>query len=514
MSLERSVFNGVGRRLCQAQLHTSTKYRLKCGLEIHTQLKTRYKLFSLSHASSDSSPNLRVSYFDCAIPGTQPRLNPEALLLALKAAVAFSCQVQRFSQFDRKHYFYLDQPLGYQITQHYKPIAKNGYLKLTKKFDGIKKPEKVIRFEQIQLEQDTGKTVNSKFDKLINIDLNRADMPLIEVVTKPDFETIDEVKAFLKKFQGMVKHLDICTGELETGAMRVDLNVSVNNGNRVEIKNLGSSSEIIAALKSEFQRQTALMSEGFTIPQETRGWNGKETVRLRAKESSVDYRYVPDSELHFIRLHPDIEEQIALTLPEFPEELISKLIEAPYNLELKHAKFLVDRSDILNFYLSLFQIVVQKNRKSGRVVNNWLVHNLLGVLNKSSLALGDLKLTPEKAASLIIMNENSEISSTSVKQLLKILVLNPEDRDLSFTELIKKYDLKRVDQQMSHDLDEALEEVCLEIIEENPDVVEKILKGKHTSLKYLMGLAMKVTQGKVNYKIIEAKMKSLLERQV
>ena len=171
-------------------------YKFKCGLEIHTQLKTKYKLFSLSPTSYNEPPNTKLSYFDVGLPGTQPLLNPEALLLALKASVALNCDIQLYSSFDRKHYFYADQPLGYQITQHYYPLAKNGYVQLNK-FDDM--PDKVISLEQVQLEQDTGKTVN--YDDRINVDLNRANTPLIEVVTKPDFENIDQVQAFVRKYQ-------------------------------------------------------------------------------------------------------------------------------------------------------------------------------------------------------------------------------------------------------------------------------------------------------------------------
>lgn len=265
-------------------------YKFKCGLEVHTQLKTKYKLFSLSPTSFNASPNSKISYFDLGIPGTQPKLNPEALLLALKLSAALDCEIQPVSRFDRKHYFYPDQPLGYQITQFYHPLAKYGKIKLSKEFDNLAH-DKIINIRQIQIEQDTAKLINNKHDKTIKIDFNRANIPLIELITDPDFEDLSQVKSFLKKYQLLTKRLDVCSGDLETGALRVDVNISVNGGNRVEIKNLGSSSEIQEAIVYEYDRQVNKLKSGEEIKQETRGWNGKETIRTRSKEDAVDYRY-------------------------------------------------------------------------------------------------------------------------------------------------------------------------------------------------------------------------------
>lgn len=485
-------------------------YKLKCGLEIHTQLKTKYKLFSLSSSKFDSEPNTNVSYFDCGLPGTLPKLNPEALYLALKTAVALNSDVQSFSTFDRKHYFYPDQPQGFQITQRYHPIAKNGYLELNSKFDDIAEDLKTINIEQIQIEQDTGKTNYDKYDKLIKIDLNRSNVPLIELVTKPDFENMSQIRAFIKKYQTLVKHLDVCTGDLETGAIRIDLNVSINGGNRVEVKNLGSSSELASALKSEYHRQIHLTKENFPIIQETRGWNGKETVRLRSKENAVEYRYVPDSELPFINLDPEISREIAAALPDLPDTIITKLISEPYNLELKHAKFFIANKDILNYYYDLFQIVVNDAGRDYKVANNWLVHELIGAFSKFEVPLDISLIPPTKLGEIIIMVSNDELTTTSAKQLLSQLVKSPDDKDLTIQELIEKYDLGKIKDITEDELSEAVEEVCVDIIANNQDVIEKIVTGKSKSINYLIGLAMKETNGKVNSKVFETKFKELI----
>ena len=485
-------------------------YKLKCGLEIHTQLKTKYKLFSLSSSKFDSAPNTNVSYFDCGLPGTLPKLNPEALYLALKTAVALNSDVQSFSTFDRKHYFYPDQPQGFQITQRYHPIAKNGYLELNGKYDDIPEDLKIINIEQIQIEQDTGKTNYDKYDKLIKIDLNRSNVPLIELVTKPDFENMSQIRAFIKKYQTLVKHLDVCTGDLETGAIRIDLNVSINGGNRVEVKNLGSTSELASALRSEYHRQIQLTKENFPVIQETRGWNGKETVRLRSKEDAVEYRYVPDSELPFINLDPEISREIAAVLPDLPDTVITKLTSEPYNLELKHAKFFIDNKDILNYYYDLFQIVVIDAGRDYKLANNWLVHELIGAFSKFDVPLNISLIPPTKLGEIIIMVSNDELTTTSAKLLLSQLVKSPDDNDLTIQELIEKYDVGKIKDITEDELSEAVEEVCVDIVANNQDVIEKIVTGKPKSINYLIGLAMKETNGKVNSSVFESKFKELI----
>lgn len=485
-------------------------YKFKCGLEIHTQLKTKYKLFSLSPNNFNSSPNSQISYFDCGLPGTLPKLNPEALLLALKAAVILNCDIQEKSTFDRKHYFYPDQPLGYQITQHYHPLAKNGWLELNNKFDDIKESSKVINIEQIQIEQDTGKTNYDKFDEIIKVDLNRANVPLIELVTKPDFENLEQVKSFVKKYSTLVSHLDICTGNLESGAMRVDVNISLNNGERVEIKNLGSTGEIMDALKYEYKRQMNVLQSGDKITQETRGWNGKETVRSRSKEDAVDYRYFPDSELPTINLNSNIGNEIRATLPAFPETIVSQLISKPYNLELKHAKFFVENPEILAYYRNSFMLIVDINKKPAKIVNNFIINEVLGSFNKLSVPV-DLSLISSKTlCDMILMVTNDEISLTSAKLLLQNIIKNPVDREITIEKLVEKYDLAKPKDISNEDLNEAVEEICNEVIENNKDVIEKILNGKKSSINFLIGMAMKETQGKVNSNTFRLKFEELI----
>lgn len=496
------------------RLHTwrpEPGYAFKCGLEIHTQLKTPHKLFSLSKNSHEAPPNTSASYFDYGLPGTFPKLNPEALLLALKAAAALNSTISPTSSFDRKHYFYLDQPLGYQITQHFRPYAKGGELTLTKDFDDVLE-DKTIRIEQIQLEQDTAKLNYNTFDGTVSLDLNRANVPLIELVTKPDFDHLRQVRAFVKSYTSLMTHLDVCSGDLEHGAMRCDVNVSVAGGNRVEIKNLGSTSEIVAAVKHEYKRQVKELKEGRVILQETRSWKDGETVRSRSKEDAVDYRYFPDVEIPLVHLSPLIGDEIRKTLPEFPEQMMKRLAAMPYGLELKHARFLVENPLLLKYYRVLHRIVVSENGHSSQYVNNWLIHEFLGAFNKLELALDLEAISSEKLASLILMVLNKEITVTSAKLLLAQVIQALEDeRKLSIPELVELYDLAPPADISGSELDEAITDICMEIIEANPDVIKKIKKGKTKSINFLVGRAMKETQGKVDSKEFEKKFKELIQ---
>lgn len=492
----------LAKRLLSHKFKFDPNYTFKCGLEIHTQLKTKYKLFSLSKTGFNAAPNSNISYFDIAIPGTQPKLNPEALLLALKLSTALNCEIQSSSRFDRKHYFYPDQPLGYQITQFYHPLAKNGTIKLDAKLDNLPH-DKTINITQIQIEQDTGKLTHEKESGIINIDYNRANIPLIELVTEPDFENLQQVKSFVKKYQSIIKHLDICTGDLETGAMRVDVNVSVNGGNRVEIKNLGSSGEIQDAIIYEYNRQVKQLKGGIVVDQETRGWNGQETVRSRSKEDAVDYRYFPDSELPVINLSPTIKDEIAAILPELPDRILLKLINKPYNLELRHAKFLLDNRDIFDYYQQLFDALVVGKKYPAKIVNNWLIHEYLGAFNKLKIPVDVSTVDSAKLSKLILLVVDETISNMAAKNIVIALIQDPS---IDVDKFIKDNDLTKSNDGNS----EVVTEVCQQIIKDNPEVVEKIKSGKKGSVNFLLGIAMKQTRGKVQSKLFLEKFNQLI----
>ncbi|CEP60251.1 glutamyl-tRNA(Gln) amidotransferase subunit PET112 LALA0_S01e06436g [Lachancea lanzarotensis] len=510
------------------------EFKLKCGLEIHTQLNTRHKLFSYSTNDAFASanlPNHHASFFDVSLPGTQPKLNLEAILYATRLGLALKSNINLNSQFDRKHYFYGDQPLGFQITQHFSPFARGGSVELTKVLNGIDQEQIQIDITQLQIEQDTGKSVYKDSEKVSLIDLNRSNVPLIEMVTEPCFSDLKQIRSFIKKYQNLVRHLGISTGDLETGAMRVDVNLSVNNHCRVELKNLPNTSSIMNAIKFEYERQVDIIRNGLAktllAEPETRGWDGTSTVKLRSKETSIDYRYMPDAELPLVRLSADAVARVKASLPVLPDETIKLLMEKPYRLSLKDAKILTlnasghgqqyTQKELLDFYLQAFNSALENNgeKANQRLLTNWIIHELLGDLNRLGLPLREAiaVVPPTKFAELVTLIQEEKISNASGKLLLFHIL--EQTRDGSLTQpadlhgIIEKFDLGArsvVD-------DEELLKVCSEILSSvtDPMMLSGITSGKRkNSLKYLVGQGMRLSQGRVKAKLFEDTFKKLL----
>ena len=523
----------------------STPYKLTCGLEVHTQLHTENKLFSLSKNDAFESlanPNFHTSYFDIALPGTQPKLNYSVVLFALKLALSLDCDVNLNSQFDRKHYFYGDQPQGYQITQHYSPFAKGGFMKLYKDLDGIKTKEKVINLIQLQIEQDTGRSTyfhgleGSKTRKTL-IDLNRSNVPLIELVTQPDFHDTDEVRAFIKKYQNLVRQLKISTGDLETGSIRVDVNVSVDEHPRVELKNLPNTSSIINAIKFEHKRQADVLKsingdkeKLEEIGVETRTWDGSKTLCSRSKESAIDYRYVMDPELPCVTLHPSILNAVKQLLPKSADEEIKELMEKPYSLSMKDAKILVIQNELSTlynneqlrkYYLETFQeyctIVTGENSRPKTVIN-WVLHEFLGDLKKLDIPLEKVSTTilkPRKFAEFLKLVHDGKLSNATGKLLLFHILENFKESnyemkdELNFEKLIEEYGVGTIEKFDPLTLDNE----CLQIINElnNPAMIEGIVSGKKkNSIKFLIGLGMRKFRGRIKPQELEEAFKRVL----
>ncbi|EJS44615.1 pet112p [Saccharomyces arboricola H-6] len=515
------------------------EYALKCGLEIHTQLKTRNKLFSQSTNSATpllDTPNSHTSFYDIALPGTQPELNWEAVLFAMKLSLALDSQVNTISQFDRKHYFYGDQPQGYQVTQHYRPFARGGKINLSKELDGIDELSKDISILQLQIEQDTGKShyTNADKDVVTLVDLNRSNVPLIELVTNPDFSDIKQVRAFIKKYQNLVRHLHISSGDLETGAMRVDVNLSINEFARVELKNLPNTSSIINAIKYEYQRQVGLISKGETsslMESETRGWTGSSTVKLRSKETTIDYRYMPDPELPYINLAADVISGVKGIMPQLPDDIMKMLMQKPFELSLKDAKILTynsnqndmyDHEALRSYYLKTFHEFSKlvDEHSSAKLPTNWIIHEFLGDLNKLRIPLSKAQkiLPPVVFAEFLKLLHAETISPTSSKLLLfHILETFKQSKcqDLSipdFPRLIKEFELHAIDNVDSQELIG----LCNDIIVEHTDdaFVRNLVSGKKkTSLKFLIGQGMRRSQGRIKPSEFEKQFKEILNIQ-
>ena len=435
------------------------KWELTVGIEIHAELNTACKLFSPAPAEATGAhgdtPNSRVALFDAALPGTQPQFQIATLLPALRAALALNCQIQRTSAWDRKHYFHWDQPQGYQITQYYRPFARDGLLTLTAS-DGVPVEDLLgaesleIGIKQVQMEQDTAKTMNVG-GKMYHVDLNRAGVPLIEIITLPQIHSPKTAAAVVRKIQAILKSVDACVTGMELGGLRADVNVSVRQrgsegtggsysgvtglGQRTEIKNLSSFKAVEDAVIAERDRQIAVLEAGGVIEGETRGWTlgATETTRLRGKEGEVDYRYMPDPDLPPLRIGEDIIAHLRETLPILPADLETQL-EKEYGLSLKDAKTLIDLDDgerVEYFMETVDRLSTPSSPparlKSGKLVANYLLHELGGLLTTHQRPWSDVRVSPRDLADLLALLHTKQITNRVGKQLLADLFLRAPD---------------------------------------------------------------------------------------
>ncbi|TPX17913.1 uncharacterized protein E0L32_003014 [Thyridium curvatum] len=381
-----------------ADNQTVPGWELTVGIEIHAQLNTARKLFSAASTSFNDDPNTHVALFDVAVPGSHPRFQQETLIPALRAALALNCDIQKISHFDRKHYFHWDQPSGYQITQYYEPFAKNGYITLYAR-DGIaaQDGEEIrIGIQQIQMEQDTGKTIARPGDVHL-LDFNRVGAPLIEIITLPQMHHPATAAALVRKIQLLLNSVDSCVSGMESGGLRADVNVSVRRaddpagklGQRTEIKNLSSFKAVEDAIIAERDRQIAVIEAGGVVLGETRGWSlgSTETRRLRGKEGEVDYRYMPDPDLGPVVIGDDLVSRLAETMGALPDAELDDLIQN-YGLSSKDAVslMLLDQGGRIQFFYDVVDSLEERMKEDlqGKVdvkelrvlAGNWVLHEL------------------------------------------------------------------------------------------------------------------------------------------
>ncbi|KAI9826952.1 MAG: hypothetical protein M1826_006528 [Phylliscum demangeonii] len=463
------------------------EWELTVGLEIHAQLNTDRKLFSGSYSlaipvasrliltaaaatSTEHLPNSHVSVFDAALPGSQPQFQARSIIPALRAALALGCQIQASSQFDRKHYFYRDQPAGYQITQYYEPFALGGQVKLYE-HDGIatvKGQPTVIDLKQIQLEQDTAKSTTAPPCQHL-LDLNRVSYPLIEIVTLPQIHHPATAAAFVKKVQRILKSVNACVLGMEHGGLRTDVNVSVRRyepisddevaanslrGQRTEIKNLTSIKAIEDAIEAEALRQIALIEAGGEVAGETRRWalGGEETKKLRSKEGEVDYRYLPDADLGPLRISEDLVSLLKQSLPMTADDILEILMNSPlHNLSVKDARTLIvsDDGQRLEFYEATREKVLFELDEAGldpakwhargsRTTANWVLHELGGLLSASGLGWDQNPIPSNKLASILVHLLRGQITGKAAKGLLATALRDPR----SIQQIIQQENLR------------------------------------------------------------------------
>lgn len=468
-------------------------YETVIGLEIHVQLATRTKAFCADDASFGGAPNTHTSAISLAHPGTLPRLNEKAVEYAVRLGLALGCEINLNSSFDRKNYFYADLPKGYQITQDQHPICRGGQLTLHRP------AAKVIRIHHIHLEEDAGKSLHDQAPDFSFIDLNRAGVPLLEIVTEPDLRSAEEAAACMETIRHLVRWLDISDGNMEEGSLRCDVNVSVRKkgdpafGTRCEIKNINSMRFARRAIEFETSRQIEILENGGIIEQETRGFDPASglTFSQREKEQAHDYRYFPEPDLPPVRISGEKLEQIRAAMPPLPQALELEL-QSKHQLPAHDTEQLVqDRQTAM-----YFQNLVSEGNPPAKLLANLVIHKLLPWSAESGLSLANCPVRPAQWREFVGLIDSGKISATAANQQLFPALL--EQPDASPGDLAESLQLLQTADTG------LLEQLADEVLARYPDKVAAYRKGKKGLLGFFMGELMKASRGKADPKAATA----------
>ena len=460
-------------------------YEVIMGLEVHAELSTKTKIFCSCPTDFGAEPNTQTCPICMAMPGTLPVLNEKVVEYAVKAGLATNCEISRDSKNDRKNYFYPDLPKSYQISQFDKPLCEHGYVEIE-----INGEKKKIRLTRIHIEEDAGKLNHDEFGGGSLVDLNRAGVPLIEIVSEPDLRSGEEVEQYLRKLKSILEYIEVSDCKMQEGSLRADVNVSVRKkgetklGTRTEMKNMNSFRSIVRAIDYEVERQIDVIENGGKIEQETLRWDdvsGK-TFSMRDKEDAQDYRYFPDPDLVAIKLSEEYIENIKNTLPELPESRKERYLQE-YKLSEKDAKLITSSK-----YLSdLFENAV-KICNNPKAVNNWIISDISRILNETEMEPIQIPFDSNQLGKLVILIDKGTISSSIGKKVLVELFENPRDPE----EIIKERGWIQISDEG------AIKEVVLKVLEANPQSIVDYKGGKDKALGFLVGQAMKETKGKAN----------------
>ena len=467
------------------------------GLEVHAQVTSNSKLFSGSSTKFGAEPNTQVSLVDSAFPGMLPVINEYCVHQAIKTGLGLNAKINTYSVFDRKNYFYADLPQGYQISQFKNPIVGEGVITLDLP-DGVKK----IGIERLHLEQDAGKSIHDLDPSNTFVDLNRSGVALMEIVSKPDLRSPDEVSAYVKKLRSIMKYLGTCDGNMQEGSLRADVNVSVrkegdkNLGTRCEIKNVNSIKFMQMAIDYEANRQVDLIEEGKSIDQETRLFDTKknETRSMRSKEDAHDYRYFPDPDLLPLNIDKKLIEDIKKDLPELPDQKKERFIK-DYLLNSYEANVLVSEKEISDY----FEEVVKTS--DIKLAKNWIMGDLFASLNDKNIPISQSLVTSKKMAQLIDSINSGVISGRTAKEVFEIMKESGEEPNM----IIKAKGL----QQKSDP--KELERIIGKILDDNKDKVDQYKSGKDKLFGFFVGQVMKISGGKANPQLVNDILKKKLK---
>ena len=476
------------------------EWEVVIGLEIHAQLACKSKIFSGSSTNFGIEQNTQASLIDLGYPGVLPVLNQEAVVMAIKFGLAVNAQIAERSIFARKNYFYPDLPKGYQISQYELPIVFNGSLEIQTQ-NGL---QKRIGITRAHLEEDAGKSIHDKFEQETAIDLNRAGIPLLEIVSEPEMNSPQEATAYMHKIHQIVKYLEICDGNMQEGSFRCDANVSLRPkatsklGTRTEIKNLNSFKFVEKAIAYEIARQEELLNEGKEITQETRLYDSDmdETRTMRTKEEENDYRYFPDPDLLPLEIDKSTIEQIRSQLPELFEAKVQRYVR-DYGIKENDAVKIADTIELARY----FEKVTAEFNSDNKLVANWILTELLFVLNRDGLSIDQLGVSPESFARLLQRITDGTISGKIAKDVFDSMVHEKKEVDV----IIQSRGLEQIS-----DVSE-IESIIVEVLETFPDQLQEYLDGKEKILGFFVGQVMQRTQGRANPSLVNEILKEKIK---
>ncbi|AVA13449.1 MAG: Asp-tRNA(Asn)/Glu-tRNA(Gln) amidotransferase subunit GatB [Sphingopyxis granuli] len=486
-----------------------TDYRIKgetgewevvIGLEVHAQVTSNAKLFSGAATAFGAEPNTQVSLVDAAMPGMLPVPNRECIRQAVRTGMAIDAQINKWSRFDRKNYFYADLPQGYQISQLYHPLVGEGSLTIEADEKAGIKEAKRIAIERIHVEQDAGKLMHDQHPTMSFVDLNRSGVALMEIVSKPDMRSPAEAGAYLRKLRAILRYVGSCDGNMEEGSMRADVNVSVRKpgealGTRTETKNVNSVRFVMQAIEYEAKRQVEVLESGGTVDQETRLFNPDSgtTRTMRSKEDAHDYRYFPDPDLLPLELDDAFLDECRASLPELPDAKRARYEAA--GISAYNAGVLTAEVESARWFDALLDAGAEP-----KAAANWMTSELFGALNRLGREIADSPVGPAQAAELLGLVADGTISGSIAKQVFEIMLETGDDA----AKIVEDKGLRQTSDTG------AIEAVIAEVLAKNPNQLEQYRGGKEALFGFFVGQTMKAMQGKANPQVVNELLKKAL----
>ncbi len=476
----------------------ATEYETVIGLEVHVELATKTKIFCGCSTAFGAEPNTQTCPVCTGMPGSLPVLNRQVLEYAIAVGLATNCEITRYAKFDRKNYFYPDNPQNYQISQLYLPICRNGGVEIETEEGGVK----IVGIHEIHMEEDAGKLIHDDWEDCSLVDYNRSGVPLIEIVSEPDMRSAEEVIAYLEKLRLLIQYLGASDCKLQEGSMRADVNLSVREvgakefGTRTEMKNLNSFKAIARAIEGETQRQIDLIESGEKVVQETRRWDDVkgESYAMRSKEDAQDYRYFPDPDLVPVAVSDEMLDEIRAKQPEFRTEKMKRYKEE-FDIPDYDIEIITGSKHMADLFEAATALCGQPKK-----VSNWLMGETLRLMKEREIEAEDLRFSPENLAKLVALTDSKAINSSVAKEVFEAMFEENVDPE----KYVEEKGLKTVNDEG------ALRGVIEKVIAENPRSVEDYHNGKEKAIGFLVGQTMKAMKGKADPAMVNQMLKELL----